>query len=107
MLLFCQGCGNGLIVEGQHCCCFACNTCHNLHSIPGEVTNGKYPKLEEVDDLLGGAAARENVDSTAEPCPRCEHPHAFCMQLQTCAADQPMTTFYECCNARCGHCWRD
>ncbi|KAJ0057799.1 hypothetical protein NL108_002901, partial [Boleophthalmus pectinirostris] len=29
------------------------------------VNNRKYPKLKEVDDVLGGAAAWENVDSTA------------------------------------------
>ncbi|XP_032460864.1 DNA-directed RNA polymerase III subunit RPC10 isoform X2 [Phocoena sinus] len=71
------------------------------------VTNRKYPKLKEVDDVLGGAAAWENVDSTAEPCPKCEHPRAYFMQLQTRSADEPMTTFYKCCNAQCGHRWRD
>lgn len=30
-----------------------------------QVNNRKYPKLKEVDDVLGGAAAWENVDSTA------------------------------------------
>lgn len=29
-----------------------------------QVNNRKYPKLKEVDDVLGGAAAWENVDST-------------------------------------------
>ncbi|XP_038189258.2 DNA-directed RNA polymerase III subunit RPC10-like [Arvicola amphibius] len=72
-----------------------------------QVTNRKYPKLKEVDDVLGGAAAWENVDSTAEPCPKCEHPRAYFMQLQTRSADEPMTTFYKCCNAQCGHRWRD
>ncbi|XP_005870471.1 PREDICTED: DNA-directed RNA polymerase III subunit RPC10 [Myotis brandtii] len=151
MLLFCPGCGNGLIVEeGQRCHRFACNTCpYNpaLESVPPQclhpgyrrslprgsvlagapfavvtaaaravllppesdepVTNRKYPKLKEVDDVLGGAAAWENVDSTAEPCPKCEHPRAYFMQLQTRSADEPMTTFYKCCNAQCGHRWRD
>uniref|UniRef100_A0AC11BRX3 RNA polymerase III subunit K n=1 Tax=Ovis aries TaxID=9940 RepID=A0AC11BRX3_SHEEP len=77
--------------------------------VPGvlQVTNRKYPKLKEVDDVLGGAAAWENVDSTAEPCPKCEHPRAYFMQLQTRSADEPMTTFYKCCSAQCGHRWRD
>lgn len=85
--------------------------------------------------MLGGAAAWENVDSTAgtggkglrgwgkggggvdadlsspplpaEPCPKCEHPRAYFMQIQTRSADEPMTTFYKCCNAQCGHRWRD
>ncbi|XP_012866755.1 PREDICTED: DNA-directed RNA polymerase III subunit RPC10 [Dipodomys ordii] len=66
MLLFCPGCGNGLIVEeGQRCHRFACNTCPYVHNITRKVTNRKYPKLKEVDDVLGGAAAWENVDSTA------------------------------------------
>ena len=30
-----------------------------------QITDRKYPKLKEVDDVLGGAAAWENVDSTA------------------------------------------
>lgn len=29
------------------------------------MTSRRYPKLKEVDDVLGGAAAWENVDSTA------------------------------------------
>ena len=33
-----------------------------------QVNNRKYPKLKEVDDVLGGAAAWENVDSTPGKC---------------------------------------
>lgn len=43
----------------------------------------------------------------AEPCPKCEHPRAYFMQIQTRSADEPMTTFYKCCNPQCGHRWRD
>lgn len=42
-----------------------------------------------------------------ETCPKCEHPRAYFMQIQTRSADEPMTTFYKCCNAQCGHRWRD
>lgn len=42
-----------------------------------------------------------------EPCPKCEHPRAFFMQIQTRSADEPMTTFYKCCSLQCGHRWRD
>ncbi|XP_057717484.1 DNA-directed RNA polymerase III subunit RPC10 isoform X1 [Corythoichthys intestinalis] len=75
--------------------------------LASQVNYRKYPKLKEVDDVLGGAAAWENVDSTAETCPKCEHPRAYFMQIQTRSADEPMTTFYKCCNAQCGHRWRD
>lgn len=30
-----------------------------------QLSTKKYPKLKEVDDVLGGSAAWENVDSTA------------------------------------------
>ncbi|KAK7796016.1 hypothetical protein U0070_013259, partial [Myodes glareolus] len=86
--------------EGQHCHCFAFNTCPYVHNITRKVTNRKYPKLKEVEDVLGGAAAWENVDSTAEPCPKCEHPCAYSTQLLTRSADESMTTFYKCCNAQ-------
>ena len=29
-----------------------------------QISNKKYPKLKEVDDVLGGSSAWENVDST-------------------------------------------
>uniref|UniRef100_A0A2K6S572 DNA-directed RNA polymerase III subunit RPC10 n=1 Tax=Saimiri boliviensis boliviensis TaxID=39432 RepID=A0A2K6S572_SAIBB len=91
MLLFCPGCGNGLIVEeGQRCHRFACNTCPYVHNITRKV---------------GPEGGRLSQDS--QPCPKCEHPRAYFMQLQTRSADEPMTTFYKCCNAQCGHRWRD
>ncbi|KAK2161113.1 hypothetical protein LSH36_121g09042 [Paralvinella palmiformis] len=74
---------------------------------PTRISNRKYPKLKEVDDVLGGSAAWENVDSTEETCPKCSHKRAFFMQIQTRSADEPMTTFYKCCNMQCGHRWRD
>lgn len=41
MLLFCPGCGNGLIVEeGQRCHRFACNTCPYVHNITRKVGSG-------------------------------------------------------------------
>lgn len=56
---------------------------------------------------MGGAAAWDNVDSTDAVCPKCGHGRAFFMQLQTRSADEPMTTFYRCCNHKCAHNWRD
>uniref|UniRef100_A0A8V0Z8M8 DNA-directed RNA polymerase III subunit RPC10 n=4 Tax=Phasianidae TaxID=9005 RepID=A0A8V0Z8M8_CHICK len=108
MLLFCPACGNVLVAEeGPRCHRFACTTCPYVRNVTRKVSSRKYPRLKEVDDVLGGAAAWENVDSTAEPCPKCEHPRAYFMQIQTRSADEPMTTFYKCCNAQCGHRWRD
>ena len=69
-----------------------------------------FPPLHihfQVDDVLGGSAAWENVDSTEATCPKCAHAKAFFMQIQTRSADEPMTTFYKCCKQECGHRWRD
>lgn len=86
----------GGAAEEEECCHhFACNTCPSVHTNTSKVTNRKYPKLKEVDDMLGGAAAWEKVDSTAEPCPKCEHPRVYFMQLQNRSADQLMTTVYK------------
>ena len=65
------------------------------------------PHSPQVDDVLGGSAAWENVDSTEATCPKCAHAKAFFMQIQTRSADEPMTTFYKCCKQECGHRWRD
>ncbi|XP_065063240.1 DNA-directed RNA polymerase III subunit RPC10-like [Rhopilema esculentum] len=110
MLLFCPICANVLVVEesaGNSSFRFACKTCPFIYDINRKISDKKYPKLKEVDDVLGGSAAWENVDSTEEKCPKCEHPKAYFMQIQTRSADEPMTTFYKCCNAECGHRWKE
>ena len=108
MLLFCPTCSNVLSVEeasGETLYRFACPTCPYVYNISKKVGSKVYPKLKEVDDVLGGKAAWENVDSTQERCPKCEHERAYFMQMQTRSADEPMTTFYKCCE--CGHRWKD
>ncbi|KAK6641260.1 DNA-directed RNA polymerase III subunit RPC10 [Polyplax serrata] len=108
MLLFCPSCANVLGIEqGEASLRFACNTCPYIFNIARKVTSRYYPRLKEVDDVLGGTAAWENVDSTEERCPKCSHSRAYFMQIQTRSADEPMTTFYKCCNPECGHRWRD
>lgn len=47
------------------------------------------------------------LSSLTETCPKCSHNRAFFMQIQTRSADEPMTTFYKCCNMACAHRWRD
>jgi hypothetical protein len=51
--------------------------------------------------------AWENVDSTEAECPKCSHKRAYFMQIQTRSADEPMTTFYKCCNVKCNNQWRE
>ncbi|XP_055690456.1 DNA-directed RNA polymerase III subunit RPC10 [Lutzomyia longipalpis] len=108
MLLFCPSCGNLLMVEEDSLCNrFACRSCPYICNINRKFAFRTYPKLKEVDHVMGGAAAWENVDSTDAVCPQCNHRRAYFMQMQTRSADEPMTTFYKCCNQLCGHNWRD
>lgn len=62
---------------------------------------------KQVDDVLGGKGAWDNVDQTAARCARseCEGEKAYFYQLQIRSADEPMTTFYKC--TTCGHQWRE
>ena len=46
-----------------------------------KVSNKTFPKLKEVDDVLGGSAAWENVDWTETTCPKCDNDKAFFMQV--------------------------
>ncbi|KAL5275311.1 POLR3K family protein [Megaselia abdita] len=108
MLVFCPQCGNILLIEeGNSGLRFSCATCPYIFNIKQKITTKIYPKLKEVDHVMGGSAAWENVDSTEAECPECSHKRAYFMQIQTRSADEPMTTFYKCCNQICGHNWRD
>lgn len=108
MLLFCPTCGNSLRVEeGTSRLRFACNSCPYIFNIQRKITSRIYPKLKELDDVLGGEEAWQNVESTNERCPKCSHPRAFFQQLQTRSADEPMTIFYRCCDLECAHTWRE
>ena len=108
MLLFCPTCANILeCEEGLSCYRFACSTCPYVYNITRRISSRTYTKLKEVEDVLGGSAAWDNVDSTEVQCPRCDNKRAYFMQIQTRSADEPMTTFYKCTEGQCGHRWRD
>lgn len=110
MLYFCPHCGNLLCIVVQPTSVtnsLSCNTCPYEYEIKSQIVVRKFPKLKEVDDVLGGANAWENVESTEEFCPKCRHTRAYFMQMQTRSADEPMTIFYKCCSVACGHRWKD
>ena len=54
-------------------------------------------KRKEVEDVLGGKGAWDNVDKTDAQCTRegCDGGQAFFYQVQIRSADEPMTTFYK------------
>ena len=75
---------------------FYCSTCPYSSSITAPQTMKTFPKRKMVDDILGGAAAWENVDRTMAVCPACDHKEAYFLQIQIRSADEPMSIFYRC-----------
>jgi DNA-directed RNA polymerase III subunit RPC11 len=105
MSLFCPTCANILLVEtGATGLRYYCACCPYVSEITKEA--GRYVPIrrKEVDDVLGGAEAWENVDKTEVECPSCSHGQAYFMQIQIRSADEPTTIFYRCCS--CAHRWR-
>ncbi len=103
---FCPRCGNLLLVDGETGGMqFCCPTCPYKHDIKAKFMSDVVLKQKEVDDILGGASAWENVDRTEARCPYCSFGNAFFMQIQIRSADEPMTTFYRC--VQCTKQWHD
>lgn len=85
-----------------------CSTCPYEFPINGlQMFDKKKLPRKEVDDVLGGEGAWDNVDQTPAQCPRdvCGGDKAYFFQLQIRSADEPMTTFYKC--VKCSHQWRE
>jgi len=109
MVQFCPFCSNILFVEENSSgnLQFTCNLCPVYFPVKKNISSRTYCQLKDIDDVLGGEEAWKNVNSTEERCPKCSHERAYFLQLQTRSADEPMTTFYRCCNPECNHNWRD
>ncbi|KAI6243731.1 DNA-directed RNA polymerase subunit [Aphelenchoides fujianensis] len=108
MLVFCPVCGGFLTVRGGSASNqFACDTCPYKLAVTGTVSSKLYPKLKDLDEVLGGPSAWENAEITEEQCPRCAHTKAYFMQIQTRSADEPATIFYRCANNECTYRWKD
>jgi DNA-directed RNA polymerase III subunit RPC11 len=73
--------------------------------LKGVYTSEAKIKKKQVDDVLGGDDAWENVDRTQARCPQCSNNEAYFMQIQIRSADEPSTTFYRCC--KCSKQWSD
>lgn len=118
-MLFCPTCANCLIIQldDQGNNKWSCHTCPYEFPIVRQMTTRLHLKRKEVDDVMGGEESWKNVDSTdgkpphpspssffpwlwedadalrlgwvVAPCPKCENPKAFFMQLQIRSADEP------------------
>ncbi|KAI5077853.1 hypothetical protein GOP47_0007677 [Adiantum capillus-veneris] len=107
---FCPSCGNLLLVEHAavgRSLRFFCPTCPYVFPIERKISNKLQLKQKEVDDVLGGEEAWKNVDRTEAVCPKCTFRQAYFMQIQIRSADEPMSTFYKCCNHNCQFQWRE
>ncbi|GHJ87557.1 hypothetical protein NliqN6_3959 [Naganishia liquefaciens] len=105
-MLFCPYCSNYLTIgapEGTNR--WQCSSCPYIFAIKKEMTSRTHLKRKEVDDVMGGEAAWENVDKVPAVCPKCDYGEAYYRQLQIRSADEPMTTFYRCVN--CKNQWRE
>ncbi|KAK0510138.1 hypothetical protein JMJ35_007532 [Cladonia borealis] len=116
MLLFCPLCSNCLTVSrsSNHTTEFPsgqnrleCRTCPYQFLIDKKYYERKEMKRKEVEDVMGGANAWENVDKADAQCPRegCDGSQAFFYQVQIRSADEPMTTFYKC--TTCAQRWKE
>ncbi|ODV92929.1 hypothetical protein CANCADRAFT_95448 [Tortispora caseinolytica NRRL Y-17796] len=108
MLTFCPRCMNSCCVaESESGVQFACLTCPYRCPIGPRtvISERKMLKSKEVDDILGGASAWDNVDQTSAHCDACDNNKAYFFQLQIRSADEPMTTFLRCTN--CGKQWKE
>ncbi|PVU96478.1 hypothetical protein BB561_001152 [Smittium simulii] len=98
-MLFCPSCCNLLLIKAEAGdngeSCFVCQTCPYMFPIHRPLVTRTVLKRKEVDDVLGGAEAWKNVDSTQATCPKCEHGRAYFMQIQIRSADEPMTTDFK------------
>ena len=109
MLLFCPVCGNMLFVgvgdEGLQK--FKCQSCPYVYPVVSKIGSRIEFNAKKVDDVLGGSDEWKNVDQTDATCPKCENGSAYFIQIQIRSADEPMTIFYKCINAKCSHQWRE
>ena len=99
-MLFCPTCANLLLIEQAHSggsFRFFCKTCPYVFQVARSFEKQMDLRRKEVDDVLGGKEAWENVDQTqVDGCPKCSGKRAYFMQIQIRSADEPMTTFYKC-----------
>ena len=101
MLLFCPQCSNTLTVSRSPSTGtnrLECRTCPYEFLLTRKYFERKPMKRKEVDDVMGGEGAWDNVDQTDAQCPNdaCEDGmRAYFYMVQIRSADEPMTTFYK------------
>ncbi len=102
---FCSKCGGLLLpkkIEGK--VVLVCTKCGHVEEPAGSILVGK--EIKHSPRELTVVIEKKDIGGTVQViCPKCGYNRAYFWQLQTRAADEPMTRFFKC--ARCGHIWRE
>ncbi|XP_068651351.1 uncharacterized protein [Aristolochia californica] len=107
---FCPNCANLLQVEqtsaGNRFRLF-CPTCPYVCEIKNKIVKNQFLVQKEVEAIFSGEDALKNAPKTEATCPACNFGQAYFRQMQIRSADEPMSTFYKCCNGTCNKEWRE
>ncbi|XP_006647672.1 DNA-directed RNA polymerase III subunit RPC10-like [Oryza brachyantha] len=107
---FCPACGMLLQIQpatGGNRMRFFCPTCPYVCPVRNKIVKKARLVKKEVEPIFSGDDAMKLAPKTATSCPRCYNGEAYFKQMQIRSADEPMTTFYKCCNGNCQFQWRD
>ncbi|KAL6899503.1 hypothetical protein ACP4OV_006161 [Aristida adscensionis] len=107
---FCPGCGMLLQIDpatGTHRLRLFCPTCPYVCPIQNKIVKRARLVKKEVEPIFSGEDAMKNKPKTAAVCPSCHHGEAYYRQMQIRSADEPMTTFYQCCKDDCSYNWKE
>lgn len=100
--MFCEKCGSLLVpIKKGKTTSFACAKCKKKSKAPGTITERAQDKK---DKIIIVDSEEKNLPKTKVSCPKCENTDAYFWTVQTRAADEPPTKFFEC--TKCEHRWR-
>ena len=81
-MLFCPTCANLLLIEKtQGDFRFFCKTCPYVFFVEEKLEKKMLLERKEVDDVLGGEEAWENVAQTDADCPKCGNKKAYFFEI--------------------------
>ncbi len=111
MVDFCEKCGALLYPEKKKAKTIL--KCRNCGATQDTDKSEAYRVVSEIQQSIkdetivinGNEKALNAMPTTANVCPKCNHPTAYYWQVQTRSADEAMTTFLRC--QKCGHTSRD
>ncbi|KAJ3680157.1 hypothetical protein LUZ60_016435 [Juncus effusus] len=108
---FCPSCGMLLQIEpardGRRMRLF-CPTCPYVCPVQNKIVKKVPLVAKEIEPIFNAADAKRFAKKTSGvSCEKCHHDEAYYEQMQTRSADEPETIFYQCCNDKCNHHWRE